>query len=51
MLEPILTGVLSNLSTDEAIARLERAGIGTARVNDMAALWDASAACRARPLA
>ena len=40
VLEPILTGVLSSLPTEEAIARLERAGIGTARVNDMAALWD-----------
>jgi itaconate CoA-transferase len=39
MLEPILTGVLSSLSTEEAIARLEKAGIGTARINDMAALW------------
>jgi itaconate CoA-transferase len=39
-LEPILTRTLSSLSTDEAIARLERAGIGTARVNDMAGLWD-----------
>jgi itaconate CoA-transferase len=39
VLEPILVGVLSSLSTEEAIARLERAGIGTARVNDMAALW------------
>jgi len=39
VLEPILAGVLSALSTEEAIARLERAGIGTARVNDMAALW------------
>lgn len=39
ILEPILTAVLSSLSGDEAVARLERAGIGTARVNDMAALW------------
>jgi itaconate CoA-transferase len=39
ILEPILVGVLSSLSTGEAIARLERAGIGMARVNDMAALW------------
>ncbi len=39
VLEPILAGVLSSLTTDEAIARLERAGIGTARINDMAALW------------
>jgi itaconate CoA-transferase len=39
VLEPILTAVLSSLSSEEAIARLERAGIGTARINDMAALW------------
>jgi itaconate CoA-transferase len=39
-LEPILTSILSALSTDEAIARLEKAGIGTARVSDMAALWE-----------
>jgi itaconate CoA-transferase len=38
-LEPIITGVLSRLSTEDAIARLDRAGIGTARVSDMAALW------------
>jgi len=39
VLEPIITGVLSSLSSEEAINRLERAGIGTARINDMAALW------------
>lgn len=39
VLEPILARVLSAMPTDEAVARLERAGIGTARVNDMAALW------------
>jgi itaconate CoA-transferase len=39
LLEPILTDMLSSLSTEEAIARLEKAGIGTARINDMAALW------------
>ncbi|MGD9915318.1 MAG: CaiB/BaiF CoA transferase family protein [Rhizobiaceae bacterium] len=38
-LEPIITGVLSALSTGDAIARLDAAGIGTARVSDMAALW------------
>jgi crotonobetainyl-CoA:carnitine CoA-transferase CaiB-like acyl-CoA transferase len=32
-------GILSPLSTEEAIARLEHAGIATAHVNDMAALW------------
>lgn len=30
---------LSELSTAEAVARLEQAGIANARVNDMAALW------------
>jgi itaconate CoA-transferase len=30
---------LSALSTSDAIARLEKAGIATAQVNDMAALW------------
>jgi itaconate CoA-transferase len=39
-LEPFITGVISALATEDAIARLERAGIATARVNDMAALWD-----------
>jgi itaconate CoA-transferase len=39
LLEPILVRVLSSLSTEEAIARLEHAGIATAHVNDMAALW------------
>lgn len=39
LLEPIIAGVFSGLATAEAIARLDRAGIATARVNDMAALW------------
>ena len=39
-LEPVLTEILSSLTTEEAIARLEKAGIGTARISDMAALWD-----------
>ena len=51
LLEPVISGVLSALATEEAIARLEQAGIATARVNDMAALWDASAAQGARSLA
>lgn len=38
-LEPILTSVLSALSTEEAMVRLANAGIATARVSDMAALW------------
>jgi itaconate CoA-transferase len=39
LLEPILVGILSSLSTEEATARLEHAGIATAHVSDMAALW------------
>ena len=39
LLEPILVRILSSLSTEEATARLEHAGIATARVSDMAALW------------
>jgi itaconate CoA-transferase len=39
LLEPIISGVFLSLPTAEAIARLDRAGIATARVNDMAALW------------
>lgn len=39
ILEPIITGVFSTLPTAEAIGRLQHAGIATARVNDMAALW------------
>lgn len=34
-----IDAVLSKLTTAEAIARLEEANIGTASVNDMAALW------------
>jgi len=40
VLEPILTGVLSSLATEEAIVRVEGAGIATARVSDMTALWE-----------
>jgi itaconate CoA-transferase len=39
ILEPIITGVFGTLPTAEAIGRLQHAGIATARVNDMAALW------------
>ncbi len=39
LLEPIITGVLSALPTEEALRRLDAAGIATARINDMAALW------------
>jgi itaconate CoA-transferase len=39
VLEPILRAALAQLTTDAALERLERAGIGTARVNDMAGLW------------
>jgi itaconate CoA-transferase len=38
-LEPILISVLSALSTQEAMQQLDQAGIATARVSDMAALW------------
>jgi itaconate CoA-transferase len=38
-LEPIITSALFTLSTEAAMKRLELAGIATARVNDMAALW------------
>jgi itaconate CoA-transferase len=40
VLEPILHGVFASLSTDQALERLEKAGIGTARVNDMNGLWN-----------
>jgi itaconate CoA-transferase len=40
ILEPIISGALAELPSVEAIARLDRAGIATARVNDMAALWN-----------
>jgi itaconate CoA-transferase len=39
MIEPVIVETFAALSTEEAIARLEQAGIGTARVSDMAALW------------
>lgn len=38
-IEAAIDACLSALSTSEAVARLEEAGIATARVNDMAALW------------
>lgn len=40
LIEPILVSVLSQLTTAEAMQRLEAAGIATARVNDMAGLWN-----------
>jgi itaconate CoA-transferase len=39
VLEPVIATVFAGISTADAIDRLERAGIATARVNDMAALW------------
>ncbi|MCB1501564.1 MAG: CoA transferase [Bauldia sp.] len=39
LLEPIIAGVLSRLSTEEARSRLDRADIANARINDMATLW------------
>ena len=38
-LQSAIDAVLSRLTTAEAIGRLEQAGIGMARVNDMACLW------------
>ena len=40
VLEPVIAGVLASLSTEEAMARFKSAGIATAHINDMAALWD-----------
>ncbi|TFL18288.1 CoA transferase [Jannaschia formosa] len=34
-----IEGVFADLTCDEAMARLDAAGIGNARLNDMAALW------------
>lgn len=39
-LEPIIAAALAKLSGKEALALLDGAGIGTARVNDMAGLWN-----------
>jgi itaconate CoA-transferase len=39
VLEPVIASVFAGITTADAIDRLERAGIATARVNDMAALW------------
>ena len=39
MLEPIIAGALAALPTEAAMQRLDAAGIATARINDMAALW------------
>lgn len=39
-LEPIVAAALAKLSGKEALALLDGAGIGTARVNDMAGLWN-----------
>ncbi|QRY77888.1 CoA transferase [Pseudomonas sp. PDNC002] len=38
-LREIIVGVLAELDFDEAIARIERAQIANARVNDMAGVW------------
>ena len=40
VLEPVIAAVFAGITTADAIDRLERAGIATARVNDMAALWN-----------
>jgi itaconate CoA-transferase len=39
-LEPIITSTLKALSTEEATARLERAGIASGRVNDLKSVWE-----------
>ncbi len=39
-LEAVLVPSLAALPTDKAMARLEKAGIGTARVNEMQGVWD-----------
>lgn len=39
VIEPVIVEILGGIRTEEALERLEKAGIGTARVNDMAGLW------------
>ncbi|HVT55593.1 MAG TPA: CoA transferase, partial [Xanthobacteraceae bacterium] len=39
-LEPIITSTLKGLSTIEATARLDRAGIASGRVNELKAVWE-----------
>ncbi|MBO6728091.1 MAG: CoA transferase, partial [Rhizobiaceae bacterium] len=39
-LEPIIAAALERLTSEEALSLLDRAGIATARVNDMAGLWN-----------
>ncbi|MBO6539481.1 MAG: CoA transferase [Rhizobiaceae bacterium] len=39
-LEPKIESALAALTTEDALALLDKAGIGTARVNDMAELWN-----------
>ena len=39
-LEPKIESALAALTTEDALALLDKAGIGTARVNDMAGLWN-----------
>ncbi|MCC0043745.1 MAG: CoA transferase [Brucellaceae bacterium] len=39
-LEPLINEALAKLTTEQALELLDRAGIGTARVNDMAGLWN-----------
>lgn len=40
VLEPVIADALRKLTTAEALDRLDAIGIGTARVNDMAGLWN-----------
>jgi itaconate CoA-transferase len=39
LLEPVIAETFGAISTEEAVERLAKAGIGTARISDMAALW------------
>jgi len=39
-LQPIIIDVISKMTTSDAISRLDDANLGSARVNDMAQLWD-----------
>ncbi|MEW9804380.1 CaiB/BaiF CoA transferase family protein [Mesorhizobium marinum] len=38
-IEPVIVATFAAMTSAQAVERLERAGIGTARISDMAALW------------
>lgn len=40
LIEPVIVAAFAAMASREAVGRLERAGIGTARVNEMADVWD-----------